>query len=79
LARRLQEKLVLKRRLYALGYTPEQVRLVFRFVDWLLRLPEGLRTSFAQEVRTFEEEQQMTLHHQHRGDRHRERPYRGPH
>lgn len=34
--------------------------MAFRFVDWLLRLPEGLRTSFAQEMRTFEEEQQMT-------------------
>jgi hypothetical protein len=45
LARRLQEKRVFKRRLYALGYTPEQVRL-----------PDALRTQFAQELRTFEEE-----------------------
>src|SRR3954467_15735390 len=46
--------------LYDLGYTPEQVRLAFRFVDWLLRLPDALRTQFAQELRTFEEERQMT-------------------
>jgi len=59
-ARRLQEKLALTRRLYDLGYSPEQVRLAFRFVDWLLRLPDGLRTQFAQELRTFEEERQMT-------------------
>jgi len=36
------------------------VRLAFRFVDWLLRLPDELRTPFAQELRTFEEERQMT-------------------
>ena len=59
-ARRLREKLALTRRLYDLGYTPEQVRLAFRFVDWLLRLPDELRTQFAQELRTFEEERQMT-------------------
>jgi hypothetical protein len=60
LTRRLREKLALTRRLYDLGYTPEQVRLAFRFVDWLLRLPDELRTQFAQELRTFEEERQMT-------------------
>jgi len=58
--RRLREKLALTRRLYDLGYTPEQVRLAFRFVDWLLRLPNELRTQFAQELRAFEEERQMT-------------------
>ena len=36
------------------------MRLAFRFVDWLLRLPDELRTQFAQELRTFEEERQMT-------------------
>jgi hypothetical protein len=60
LTRRLQEKLALTRRLYDLGYSPEQVRLAFRFVDWLLRLPDELRFQFAQELRTFEEERQMT-------------------
>ncbi len=59
-ARRLREKLAITRRLYDLGYSPEQVRLAFRFVDWLLRLPDELRTQFAQELRTFEEERQMT-------------------
>src|SRR6266498_6005683 len=56
----LREKLALTRRLYDLGYSPEQVRLAFRFVNWLLRLPDELRTQFAQELRTFEEERQMT-------------------
>jgi len=34
--------------------------LAFHFEDWLLRLPDELRTQFAQELRTFEEERQMT-------------------
>jgi predicted transposase YdaD len=29
-------------------------------MDWLLRLPDGLSDQFAQELRTFEEERQMT-------------------
>ena len=58
--RRLQEKLAITRRLYDLGYSAEQVRLAFRFVDWLLRLPDELKMQFALELRTFEEERQMT-------------------
>lgn len=58
--RRLQEKLAITRRLYDLGYSPEQVRLAFGFVDWLLRLPNALKAQFVQELRTFEEERHMT-------------------
>jgi predicted transposase YdaD len=36
------------------------VREAFGFVDWLLRLPEALREQFAQELRAFEEERQMS-------------------
>jgi|SRR6266545_1663777 len=59
-ARRLQAKLAITRRLYDLGYSAEQVRLAFGFVDWLLRLPDALRGQFVQELRTFEENRQMT-------------------
>lgn len=59
-ARRLQEKLAIVRLLYDRGYSPEEVRRAFSFVDWLLRLPDGLKTQFAQELRSFEEERQMT-------------------
>jgi hypothetical protein len=47
--------LAITRRLYDLGYSPEQVRLAFGFVDWLLRLPDVLKAQFVQELRTFEE------------------------
>jgi len=57
---RLQAKLAITRRLYDLGYSAEQVRLAFGFVDWLLRLPDALRGQFVQELRTFEEDRQMT-------------------
>ena len=48
------------RRLYDLGNTPEQVRLAYRFVDWLLGLPESLNTQFTQALCIFAEERQMT-------------------
>jgi hypothetical protein len=57
---RLESKLAITRRLYDLGYTEAQVREAFGFVDWLLRLPDALRAQFVQELRTFEEERQMT-------------------
>lgn len=56
---RLLAKLAITRRLYDLGYSGEQVRLAFGFVDWLLRLPDILREQFVEELRTFEEERQM--------------------
>jgi hypothetical protein len=59
-AQRLQAKLAITRRLYDLGYSAEQVRQAFGFVDWLLRLPDALREQFVQELRTFEEHRQMT-------------------
>jgi hypothetical protein len=59
-AQRLQAKLAITRRLYDLGYSAEQVRLAFGFVDWLLRLPDALRGQFVQELRTFEEDRQMS-------------------
>jgi len=36
--------LAIAQQLYGLGYTPKQLHLAFRFVDWLLRLPDELRT-----------------------------------
>ena len=59
-ARRLQAKLGITRRLYDLGYSAEQVRQAFGFVDWLLRLPDELRGEFVQQLRAFEENRQMT-------------------
>jgi Domain of unknown function (DUF4351) len=57
--RRQQEKLNLVRRLYERGYNRQQVLDLFRFIDWVLTLPEQLKQEFWQQLRTFEEERQM--------------------
>jgi hypothetical protein len=43
-----------------ISFRPKQVCLAFRFVDWRVELPDELRTQFAQELRAFEEERQMS-------------------
>ncbi len=56
---RQAEKLGLIKRLYRLGIPREQLVPLLRFIDWLMRLPEGLERELWQEVQTMEEEQQM--------------------
>lgn len=53
-------KLALARRLYAQGHTREEIIRLYRFIDWLLCLPEALEATTWQQIRAFEEEQQMT-------------------
>lgn len=57
---RAAAKLALARRLYAQGHTREEIIRLYRFIDWLLRLPEALEATTWQQIRAFEEEQQMT-------------------
>jgi hypothetical protein len=57
---RARAKLALARRLYRLGYDREQIIRLFRFIDWLLRLPPELEDRTWSAIRTFEEEQHMT-------------------
>ena len=52
-------KLWLTRRLYQLGYGRQQVINLFRFIDWVLQLPEPQELAFWQEVREMEEEKRM--------------------
>jgi len=52
-------KLRLVRGLYERGHTREDVQHLFRFIDWLLELPEELDEQFRQDVQQFEEEKQM--------------------
>ena len=52
-------KLFLTRRLYDLGYGREDVVHLFRFVDWMMRLPEELEEGFWHEVRQYEEVKHM--------------------
>jgi hypothetical protein len=56
---RKQAKLALMRQLYERGYNRQQVLDLFRFIDWVLTLPEALKQEFWQDLRTFEEECRM--------------------
>jgi hypothetical protein len=57
---RARAKLALVRRLYRLGYDREQIIRLFRFIEWLLRLPEALEERTLREIRALEEEVGMT-------------------
>ena len=47
------------RRLYERGYGREDVINLFRFIDWIMRLPEDKEEDFWQEIRQHEEEKNM--------------------
>lgn len=53
-------KRLLTRRLYERGYDREQIRTLYRFIDWLLQLPAAVEQELWQELRAFEEERSMT-------------------
>jgi len=52
-------KLYLVRRLYERGYRREDVINLFHFIDWLMRLPEGMEESFLTEMHQYEEGKKM--------------------
>jgi len=56
---RLQSKLALVRMLYQRGYAKQDILELFRFIDWVLILPEELETAFAQGVIEYEETAKM--------------------
>ena len=47
------------KRLYELSYDRSEVLNLFRFVDWVMILPEGLKRTFWDEMKTYEEERKM--------------------
>jgi hypothetical protein len=49
----------LMRRLYERGYERQDVINLFRFMDWVLRLPEEVEEAFWQKVRQYEEASKM--------------------
>jgi len=61
--RRVQEryawKLRLTRMLYARGYSREEVLGLYRFIDWVLRLPEALEEAIHEEIIQEEEAKAM--------------------
>jgi hypothetical protein len=52
-------KLYLTKQLYEKGYQREDIINLFKFIDWVMRLPENLENSFWQEVTQYEEEKKM--------------------
>ena len=56
---RLQLKLSLVRQLFQRGYSREDVLELFRFIDWVMLLPEELALSFKTEVKSYEESSRM--------------------
>lgn len=56
---RLAWKVKLVRELYGRGYEREDVMELFRFVDWLLVLPEEMTKGFRQRVEELEQESKM--------------------
>jgi hypothetical protein len=58
-ANRLNWKVRLIKGLYERGLSPEDVRKLFRFIDWVMELPQALEDFLFDELRKFEEAKQM--------------------
>jgi hypothetical protein len=52
-------KFTLVKRLYERGYSRSDILNLFKFIDWAMILPEGLKRAFWEELKTYEEERQM--------------------
>jgi len=58
---RQQGKWELVRRLLEKGYDQEDIRKLFRVVDWMMTLPEELQQSFEEQLNRYQQERQMPL------------------
>ncbi|MBW4622843.1 MAG: cytosolic protein [Cyanosarcina radialis HA8281-LM2] len=56
---RKEWKFRLTKRLYEQGYSREDILNLFRFIDWMLELPTGLKQAFRDELEQYERERQM--------------------
>jgi hypothetical protein len=57
--RRVFWKVSLVKQLYDKGYSKEEILLLYRFIDWLLVLPEEINRRFHEEIIRYEEEKRM--------------------
>jgi hypothetical protein len=57
---RKEWKFKLTRMLYEQGYERQDILNLFRFIDWILELPEDLKRSFRDELEEYERENQMS-------------------
>jgi hypothetical protein len=53
-------KISLIRRLYELGLAEKDIRNLYRFIDWVMILPEALEAEFWQDFQEFEQERTMS-------------------
>jgi predicted transposase YdaD len=53
-------KFRLTRALYEKGYQRQQILDLYRFIDWVMILPEAAERAFWQELQAFEEERKVT-------------------
>jgi hypothetical protein len=53
-------KFTLTRALYEKGYGRQEVLDLYRFIDWVMILPEAVERKFWQELQSFEEERKVT-------------------
>ncbi|MBW4433704.1 MAG: DUF4351 domain-containing protein [Pelatocladus maniniholoensis HA4357-MV3] len=53
-------KFSLIRRLYDLGLQEQDIRNLYRFIDWVMILPKALENQFWEEFKQFEQERSMT-------------------
>jgi hypothetical protein len=56
---RKQWKFGLTRRLYEAGWAEQEIRNLYRFIDWVMILPKELEAEFWLELKSFEEERNM--------------------
>ena len=56
---RLFWKITLVKKLYEKGYSKEEVFLLYKFIDWLVKLPEELTKRFYEEIKKYEEDKKM--------------------
>ena len=58
---RQQWKWQLIRRLFEQGYNQDDIKQLFRLVDWMMTLPDELQQSFEGQVNQYQEEREMPL------------------
>ncbi len=56
---RYAAKVKLIKGLYERGWAAEEVRRIFRVIDWMVNLPKPLEIDFSQEIKQYEEEKHM--------------------
>ena len=58
-ANRLRTKVLLVKGLYDRGWSADDVRQMFRLIDWFMDLPRELQETFRQDLYAFEKERKM--------------------